>query len=589
MKSYRTLKEGIDAVSSLEENFQLWLPSDSFKSNYNIIAFQEAMTGFQTLSILHRVGEAAIYCSSDDHIIYHTVTDRAVKQRHTELQQQSSEVTSCLQPDQPLQSEELAEEARVRELHLGLGKTCLLMAVGAEEGAKFTAAAHDLQQVFSMLTQPIHSIEAISKTAMRKEGLIYMFVQAARRHRALTPKAAGELADGLNQGILPLKNGDSWIKDRGKGFVERAGFATITPHYPKQSRKNRARTITYADRISALKLTPAPEKKSPRIRTDAEIFINLLLPTRRRTSYQEKLTAAHATFVGKEAQPFNVSPDRKLELGKLGVEAYLEAMSKHEGDEAGQILKYITRRRSSYKFGLLPLIVAGNLLTARVNANGGFKGKRRKLPGLQMEGLAAGFGAIRHTFESEPRPKAKAAAQAYRNNKKLGDIVEAYLRTVSSEYNEQSYEITEAPEGVMSGQDFARKHRISKGKLDTVIGEHGIDAKNYMFGRVITRGLNLEEQEQVLSMLDEIRVEPAPPGYRSVSGVSIITGIEKSRLDRLIRQHGIEVGRHRFRSTPGASLSPEAQHQLEDILNSKRAPSRATTPSPEPKKPEPKQ
>lgn len=545
---------------------QLWLPSDSFNAAYNVSAFQKTISNFQALNILNRPEDSSIYCAGENRYIYHVVGDSDVHELAADLRRQPTAVTASLQPDQRVDSndKELLEESRVRALHLALGRTGLHLAIEAEDSGTFTAATHDVKQVFSMLRQPIHSLDVLTDTPLHEGGLLYMFVLAARKHKSLTPQAAAELMETLNQGILPFENGQTWAQERGKSFVDRIGFVPKKVVYPKQERlarqKRRGRQERSKSAIPVVRLTPEQPVKQT---AAAQAFIARLLKERPTTSYEDSLETTYDRFLGKKAEPFEIPDNLKVEVGKMGVEGYLETMRVRANDAADQMLRYVHKRRSNYKFGLLPLVVLGNYVTAKVNKRGGVEGEPMELPSLSIQGLGLGFHAIRYALKD-------IGFKEDANDQKLGNIVEAYLQSVFSSSDEQNYEVADAPEGMVRASHFAVTQGISQAVLDMAIGEYGIDAGNYKFGPLITKGLTLAEQEMLKSIIDEIKVEPAPQGYRSISGFAVVTGVTKPRVDKLIEKYGIETGRHGFRGRTATSLSPEAQDQLAEIINQNR-------------------
>lgn len=549
------------------EGLRIWVPPDSFEQDYNVVSFEKAMADFQALNILRKLGDEAIYCSGDNRVVYHTVDSLNVQHRLSKLQQEPSPISSGLQPDQIVDSSVMGEEACARELHLGLGRTSLCLAVNAEQRDDFVAAADDLKNVFLMLGQPIHSIDELMHTTVRREDLIYMFVQAARKHKTLSRKDATELADALDHGILPIPQGrnqkifETWGQARGKSFIERVGFIQKKhTHSPQDGNLKKDKSTLAKQPHFTHYEEPVAEVKKTEKRTKAEVFIFRLFRDRRHIPYSQKLAHVHDTFLGEDPKPIDIRNDTKMELSRLGVEAYLETVKIREDDAAGQILSYLSKRRGNYKSPLLPIIVAGNFLTAKVNTSGGSNGTPGELPGLSTRGIPLGFRAIRYTLEKNS-PAGKDS-----DTKRLGDLVEAYLQAAFATSDEQSYEIPEAPEDFMSTQDFGLAHGVGKKTLEAILPNYGIDANTYRFGQWMRRGLSPDDQTVLESNLDELRIEPAPKGYRSISGFSHVSGVAKPEVDKLIEDHGIETGTHRFRSKVGKSLNPDAQRRLSKLL-----------------------
>lgn len=123
-----------------------------------------------------------------------------------------------------------------------------------------------------------------------------------------------------------------------------------------------------------------------------------------------------------------------------------------------------------------------------------------------------------------------------------------------------------APEGYVSLSEFRRSAGIGQPALLRIMAENDLEIEPMQFGKNRRgEGLSPEVQSRLGELLDI--PPPAPEGYVSVSAFSKQAQTSLPKLLRVIEEHDIEVGRHRFRTQTVASLSPEAQAKVMEAYN----------------------
>jgi hypothetical protein len=545
------------------QGLELWLPGQSFHQDHNRLPVRDAMPDFQTLMILAKPDEPAIYCTGKEgQVIYHTVDEETVNVRAIALEEEPGTVTSALDAGREISEQELEEEARLRELNLGLGRTSLFLAALAEDSRDFMRAAHDLQQILEMLDQPVHTMDSLTATTMSDRGLMYMFVQAARKFKTLSEENATELSHAIGRSVMPFpttksgRNIETWAAHREHAFIERVGFPQ-----PKLIQRSKGGPRRRSESHVIHKEETLGEQKK---RTPAEIFIYRLLGDRTHNPYEVKLARAHHAYFEEEPQDFEVRNDTRTDMARLGFRAYLAENSRRGNDAAGQILEYLSRRGGNPHRPLLPLIVVGNLVTSKLNAGGGVKGRQLELPGLAPENLAQGFQALRAMFETS------GSSRQGKEIKMLGDIVSGYLEAAfppgEGYESPLSYNTPPAPEDYVSTVDFAQQYDLSHDILERVLPDYGVDAATYRFDKFARKGLSPEDQEKLIDALDELRIARAPRGSRSVTTFANLIGTSGKKINELIEEHSIEAPTRRFTTKLGRSLSPEDQKTLARLL-----------------------
>lgn len=403
------------------DNLQIWVPQDSFTERHNIVAFLEGLSGLQIVDVKTRQGESTLYCSDiQSNVAYEVITDNTVGTKEEELRFQGSPVTSCMQGDglEITGERRIRDEARARALHLGLGRTCLWIAGGANDRETFRMAFEDLQKVFAMLRQPAHEFNALNKIN-QKEGLLYLFSRAARRYKTISKEDAKQLTDKLASSFV---DGESWRQRSGGHFERAIGFTQAMPRHIKRADTGRSVKRPVPNRLIVREEGPPRVRKTP-----AEKFIGSLDEPRRRGAYQVKLDRVH-----ERAQQgiFTVLPEKEsFDTKKLileGVTAYFEEHSDGAIDMCAQIAHFLAPHR---KIDLTKILTAASLVVAKVNAEGGAS-SRLEMPGMQIEGLPVAFRGLRTVARSKRYGRREDA-----NTKKLGDIVEAYINATFLEEN----------------------------------------------------------------------------------------------------------------------------------------------------------
>lgn len=560
------------------EGLQLWIPSDSFKEPQNLNALEKAMPDLRAVSILQVPGEETIYCAGDrDGLVHHAVKPEDVDERKTELEKQTSAVTAATMPDIIISGHEgLKEEARMRELQLGLGRTSLFMASQAETQSDFIAAANDLKIVSLMLRQRVQPIERLSDTTLNANGLIYMFVKAARKHRSLSRNTAIELANAIDETIVPFPSAtnrrqlETWGQARSRGFIDRVSFTqsplveTSRPKPKKTPNKPSGETGHTLSPIAGSDLAKkAAREKKPYVKPPkTEQFIYRIAPDRSKIPFKAKLKKAHETYCGDNPTAFEIRKESVVELTQLGFEAYILTMQRRPGDAADQMKKYLDHKRNIHR-PLLRMVVIGNLLAARVNASGGFRGELAEIPGLQAKNMPQAFKALRMFLAKNNHGRENDEAR------QIGDLVESYLDAAYAEGIElDSFEAIAAPSGFVTTEAYALRYNLSKSVLQGAIVDNGLNPPLYKFGNMERPGLSPDDQailDSVVANLDKLP-PVAPREVRTVGHLAVVTGAQSKRINELIEENDIETGLHLFRGRPARSLDIEAQKKLLILL-----------------------
>jgi transposase len=123
-----------------------------------------------------------------------------------------------------------------------------------------------------------------------------------------------------------------------------------------------------------------------------------------------------------------------------------------------------------------------------------------------------------------------------------------------------------APEGYTTVSQVARQTGVSRNTILRLISKNDIEIEPVAIrGNRPNEGLSPEAQVALASLLKERAAEPAPEGYTSVNNFLKQSHMSRTTLNKMIEEHGIEVGRHRFQNHTVASISPEAQEQVLEI------------------------
>ena len=401
------------------EGLQIWTPDVTFNARYNIVALQEGLSGLKAIDVMFKPDGDQLYITgTNDRVIYHTVDPESVKRKHTQLLRSTDPIYSCLQLDQPVEKPKLYEEAHVRELHLGMGRACLLLASLTEDRNVFKSSAQDLIKIFSLVSHPIHSLSDIETTPLRKQGLLYTFLQAARTHKQILKTEADKIVDAIDSAVLPLEDGKTWKASRGEGYANRIGYeygsVATSKKPPKQKKKKTPDNTDF-------KLFIAEENEADKGPTNAQIFIGALKIDRKLRTLSQTLSFLHDAYCQEETAIFKEYNNKaRIDMVRKGIKGYLETMSKTEHDIPGQLLSYLNERGSNR--GLTRIIVAGNVIAAKVNEKSGSNSPVRELPGFGEDALIDSFKVIRYACRNPGIGRRETD-----NARKFGDIVEKFI------------------------------------------------------------------------------------------------------------------------------------------------------------------
>lgn len=115
---------------------------------------------------------------------------------------------------------------------------------------------------------------------------------------------------------------------------------------------------------------------------------------------------------------------------------------------------------------------------------------------------------------------------------------------------------------------MARRADIGRKALVNLIAKNDIEVERLYFrgsgnpGNRLSEALSLESQTALTGLIQAAKAEPAPEGYISVNRFVRQHHVGLATIEKIMEDHGIEAGRHRFRTHTVASLSPEAQEQI---------------------------
>lgn len=100
--------------------------------------------------------------------------------------------------------------------------------------------------------------------------------------------------------------------------------------------------------------------------------------------------------------------------------------------------------------------------------------------------------------------------------------------------------IKRPPEGVVSINAFAKKIGTNFTAVKKIIQNNSIDLPRYKFGPKEAEGLDLNAQEQIISILND-KPKIAPDGYMSVTGFGKSVGKDTKSINRIIKIVGEEL------------------------------------------------
>lgn len=567
------------------EGLQLWMPGDSFEQEHNRKALRDIGGKLQTITIMSDPESPDIYVGGDDSVIYETVRDEDVENRHAQLMGRGNQLTPSLASDFLFEGVDLKEEARAQELHRALGRTGMRLAIGAYGTLDFRRATQDIKSVMEMVNQPIHTLEQFNAIPEDKlGGLLYKVLQAARKHKIFTADRAAEFADAIGFTLLPDKHGRLWRNNAGQEFIKRISFPIdqIAPEVRRTMTEQEKEREGYAPSTVHF-VRHDPPKKPARVRavktgekaettrliehrrTKADDFLDMLITDKTRgMSFDDKLKQVHETYC-ENGKAYD-GPDRtKIEVARMGVLAYAQAASKHPSDAAGHIYKFLSERRvRAHQSSMTPLLVTGNLLAAQHNKKRGVE--KIAMPGLGNDGLLPSFKIIRAECAKISRPEAKL-----QTIQKLGDIVEHYIAKTFEDFDAIEYRLPEAGEDVLTRNVFLNKIDISSSDLDYIMKEHGITFDTYGFpAGFISPGVTPENRAKLLPLIEEYK-RTLETDAISVHHFTIISPLGSQAMERIIKDNDIEVGEAQFGTKIGRSLTLEARNKILEIWKAEQA------------------
>lgn len=431
-------------MSELEKRvhtgLQIWHPKDSFTQPYNIVNFEECLSGLQIADVLHKPEETTIYTVGPGRVALQVVGEHEVATQLKRFLDGKNKDVSCLQGQKLRSDHEVMEESRVRALHLALGRTCMIIAAQSDTIRDFRKATDDLKRVFSIISAPAHHAEGMMYAYEKKSiNVQYEFVKAGRRHRALTEQEAADLAKTLSRGFYREPSGRPWSESYGYNLAKRIGFPEQQKPRPKSSKGYNKTKIQKLD-AGALGLREGEAVELPDVlkipeKTHEQRFLDSLDPVAADKSTSQ-LTRVHKLLCVERRLPDYVNDNTRDFILDHGLKAYLLTEYSKKSVISAEIRAYLGKKRQT---DIHRLLIAGNLITAKVNAGQGFvRGAKRPLPGLDDSGMTTAFRNIRYAIRHGIVAQTSQAREP-KNARILGDIVGSFIELAYKKNDEVNF------------------------------------------------------------------------------------------------------------------------------------------------------
>ncbi len=417
---------------------QIWKPADTFNLNYNRIAFEEGLSGLRLIDVKKKSDSPELYCTGtgSDKTIYHIITPGDVEYHYQQLSLSDQRAESCFQINQSVGVREMREEAWGRELHLGLGRSALMLAHRAESPQELKAVTNDLIKVFSMLVRPVHELDSLTKTSLHSSGLIYLYVRAAIRHKNINKKEAENIAQALNSGIVPLGDGKTWRESMGDYFIKRVttNSAKAPQKKSKKSKKDADSASRDGHKVYAGKEQLSKGNKEVRVPFFSPIAREFIATISRQPSNFKTIDAINELYdrycVQKVSGLKPYDEETKNEVGSIGIRGYLDLLQVVENEPAHQIRLFTGagNRRSNQ---VDKILMTGNLVSAKLSLHDNTDSKDSGIKLLEDQTLLHAFQAIRAGL-AVAATKGKGSLET-EQIKKYADILEVYLASETNE------------------------------------------------------------------------------------------------------------------------------------------------------------
>lgn len=427
--------------AKLDLSPQIWMPSDSFNERYNMIALEETMSALQLVDVKKDPQSETLLCVAKS-IVYEVVEADQVADRRKCFASMGGDLVSCVVPSIVVAKESYDEEARVRELQLGLGRTSIKAAIDAVNSRTFDMAINDLVESFRMLRTHTQDIKRLRATDMHhSDNLFLPLIYASEKNKTIDAAKAKIIIAMMDRAIYPIPNKrtgkvEPWRIAGGIALEHR--LTTKKPSVAKRSSSPKLKTskkpvsgdepLRYkTDAVPPLgALRQKREWQAPVSKMNA--FLAAIPSDGQPRTMQERLTFLHQRYCHESAEFPLSSKEKSSEILRSGLNAYLEEQSKITPEIAEPLMKFFAKvhdQTIQRRF-----LTAGNLFAAQVNAGGlGHKGaKKIELPGIQEDKILECFKIIRYVCSRHNRNKAKETEPG----KKLGDILEKYIEATFS-------------------------------------------------------------------------------------------------------------------------------------------------------------
>lgn len=389
------------------------MPSDTFSERYNLVAVSEMVSRLKVVEIVPSAGSDKLLIAAQGKV-YEEVDEEDTAKRVADLKAEPFGTVSCVMPGHVVEASGYPEEAKVRQLHLGLGRTSIKSAIESPDSVSFGKSIDDLIEIFRFINLQVHTSKEIQSTNQvgDRNDLFASLAARSKHFEPITVMRAKTITTMLGKGILPVRNKrtnllDSWSIVHGHK-LERG----LRPDKPK----------------SASKIFKSKGRKNqqPKVSVRLAPFLSLIEIEGQPVPIEDRFIYIHDQYVN-EGRPF--APKSQYEWVttlRSGIVAYLEDVAKEsEPIVAGEFESYLGRVAPATFMKRMGVV--GNVLALQIN-RGGLRYKPEhtwEVPGLKEVDLAYVFKLIRLVASSRHQESPRAT--------KIAELVEAYLSSAPSE------------------------------------------------------------------------------------------------------------------------------------------------------------
>lgn len=420
-------------------NLEMWRPKDSFKDPLNLVVFDGMLARLKIVEVKKRQDDDDIYAVGNG-FPYELVTPTAVRERSNILR--SYRVQQAFNPEKEVAPDGIEEEARARELQLVIARTAIKVGIRAEDVDDFDRSFHDLVESFRDVKLAIYSKEDLHEASdVYREDLIQAYIKASQLYKTITGGQARTLSTMIDRAIIlgadsQGKSGSSWRTTAGIDFVQKFTSKKKTSKKSAQTKPKNAKTeATGGGSTQEKKVKPKPP-------SNEELFLTRLRLPRTPRDTDKRRSWLHEQYVDKGVEFPAETAERKTDIVKLGLRAYLETYdgvyspSKSLAANVANYLLPVAKERIFKR-----LLTIGNLFAAKINVHNEYDSQlpQVRLPGIKgdTESILASFqilrGKLNGRYDIEEVYESEKAKQ-------IGDLLEAFI--ASTDFN---YDFSHAP------------------------------------------------------------------------------------------------------------------------------------------------